>query len=210
MRDLPIAVISSDLSQKLREFGKCGHHPSADLRLPTDVKRCWDKLIDEWADSDLPIVVRKSSHVRGELIAAFERSRRLRLTRSVLFYAAGKRFIPRSAGVCAKGHSWSTHCASVRKPLRCAHLRYLRRAVLVRAFRPDGFAFFEVRRRSPRRESRPPGVAAIASAFRCAAPSRCNEPGGESAARSKSPPSSRLMRASRLRLNAAVTPSGSS
>jgi len=36
-----------------------------------EVKQEWDKLIDKWADSDLPLAVRKSSGVRGSTIAHY-------------------------------------------------------------------------------------------------------------------------------------------
>ena len=61
---------------------------------------------------------------------------------------------PQSTNVCANGHSWSTHCASRAKAAAPPHLHDLCASVLVRAFRPDGFALFEVDYGIPPLESR--------------------------------------------------------
>jgi hypothetical protein len=69
MRDLPIAEFSSDLSDKLREVGELWALSSHRPRVESGIRCHWDKLIDAWADSDLPLVVRKSSGgVRGGMI----------------------------------------------------------------------------------------------------------------------------------------------
>jgi hypothetical protein len=65
MRDLPTSDISSELSHKLREVGELWASSKYRPRIQSDVERHWDELVDSWADSDLPLVVRKSSGVRG-------------------------------------------------------------------------------------------------------------------------------------------------
>ncbi len=68
MRDLPISDIPSELSHKLQEVGKLWASSKYRPRVQTEIKHHWDELIDAWADSDLPLVVRKSSGVRGGTI----------------------------------------------------------------------------------------------------------------------------------------------
>ncbi len=68
MRNLPVSDISSELSCKLRDVGKLWASSERRPRLQPEIKRHWDELIDAWVDSDLPLVVRKSSRVRGEMI----------------------------------------------------------------------------------------------------------------------------------------------
>lgn len=76
MRDFPVSRTSPELSQKLQEFGKLWAESGDRPRIPLQVKRCWDQLIDGWADSDLPLVVRKSTDVRGkEVIHSISRRR---------------------------------------------------------------------------------------------------------------------------------------
>ena len=69
MRELPVSDISSDLSDKLREVGRLWASSKDRPRVQSDVKRHWDELIDAWADSDLPLVVRESSGLRGGTVA---------------------------------------------------------------------------------------------------------------------------------------------
>lgn len=68
MRDLPIAEVSFELSHELREVGKLWAAAKDRPRVQVDIRQRWDELIDAWADSDLPLVVRKSSGVRGGTI----------------------------------------------------------------------------------------------------------------------------------------------
>lgn len=68
MRDLPIADIPFELSHELREVGKLWAASKCRPRVQPDARQRWDELVDAWADSDLPIVVRKSSGVRGGTI----------------------------------------------------------------------------------------------------------------------------------------------
>jgi hypothetical protein len=69
MSELPVSEISSELSDKLREVGRLWASSKHRPRIQPEVKRHWDGLIDAWADSDLPLVVRKSSSLRGGAIA---------------------------------------------------------------------------------------------------------------------------------------------
>jgi len=68
MERLPISHIPDELSQALREVGK--HWAESDLRprLDHQTKEHWDKLVNDWAESDLPLAIRKSGGIRGELI----------------------------------------------------------------------------------------------------------------------------------------------
>jgi hypothetical protein len=68
MGDLPIADISFELSQQLREIGKLWAASDCRPRIQPEIKRHWDELIDAWTNSDLPLVVRKGSGVRGGTI----------------------------------------------------------------------------------------------------------------------------------------------
>ena len=68
MRDLPISEISSELSHKLREVGRVWASSKCRPLVQSEIKQHWDELIKAWADSDLPLVVRKSNGVRGGTI----------------------------------------------------------------------------------------------------------------------------------------------
>jgi hypothetical protein len=68
MRDLPIADNSFELCHELRGVGKLWAASKYRPRVQADARQHWDELVDAWADSDLPIVVRKSSGVRGGTI----------------------------------------------------------------------------------------------------------------------------------------------
>jgi hypothetical protein len=67
MRELPISDISPDLSKKLRDIGRLWALSKNRPRLQPEMKRNWDQLIDAWADSDLPLVIRKGG-IRGGMI----------------------------------------------------------------------------------------------------------------------------------------------
>lgn len=69
MGELPKSEISSELSDKLREVGRLWAASKYRPRIQPEVKRHWDDLIDAWAESDLPLVVRKSSGLRGGTVA---------------------------------------------------------------------------------------------------------------------------------------------
>lgn len=68
MRDLPIAGASVGLSRELREIGRLWAESKDRPRVQPEIRRKWDELVDAWAGSDLPIVVRKSTGVRGGAI----------------------------------------------------------------------------------------------------------------------------------------------
>jgi hypothetical protein len=55
------------LSQMIVELGRAWAKADVRPRLPTDAKLHWDRLTREWADSDLPFVVRKSNGIRGKV-----------------------------------------------------------------------------------------------------------------------------------------------
>jgi hypothetical protein len=71
MTELPVSDIDllSGLSDKLREVGKLWACSKYRPQVQPEVKHHWDELIDAWAESDLPLVVRKSSGLRGGTIA---------------------------------------------------------------------------------------------------------------------------------------------
>lgn len=68
MIELPQSTQPQEISEMIREVGRKWAASSTRPRIPPDVKLHWDKLINEWAESDLPLVIRKSGGVRGEEI----------------------------------------------------------------------------------------------------------------------------------------------
>lgn len=68
MNDLPICNMSTELSNKLRAIGESWASCQDRPRIRPEIARHWDDLIDAWADSDLPLVIRKSTGVRGASI----------------------------------------------------------------------------------------------------------------------------------------------
>ncbi len=65
---LPQSHLSADLSHALHELGKFWALSEHRPRLSLATKAHWDKLLNEWAGSDLPIVIRKSGGIRGSMI----------------------------------------------------------------------------------------------------------------------------------------------
>ncbi|MGH9698121.1 MAG: hypothetical protein ACRD5R_04615 [Candidatus Acidiferrales bacterium] len=65
---MPIAESSFELSPELRDVGRLWAASKYRPRVQANIRQRWDELIDTWADSDLPLVVRKSSGVRGGTI----------------------------------------------------------------------------------------------------------------------------------------------
>ena len=59
MKRLPNSQIPDQLSQAMREAGRQWAISDLRPRLDTEIERDWDKLIEEWAESDLPLVIRK-------------------------------------------------------------------------------------------------------------------------------------------------------
>lgn len=68
MGALPDSNLPTELSQKLRELGALWASSGSRPRLTPEMKKHWDSLIHAWADSDLPIAVRKSGGVRGGMV----------------------------------------------------------------------------------------------------------------------------------------------
>ncbi|MFN0138722.1 MAG: hypothetical protein ACKVQW_01380 [Pyrinomonadaceae bacterium] len=58
----------TELQEVLRDLGRQWARASHRPRVPTDVLLHWDELVQSWADSDLPLVIRKSSLIRGTTI----------------------------------------------------------------------------------------------------------------------------------------------
>lgn len=67
MKRLPKCQIPDQLSQAIREAGRQWAISDLRPRLDTEIERDWDKLIKEWAESDLPLVIRKGGGIRGSL-----------------------------------------------------------------------------------------------------------------------------------------------
>ena len=69
VRRLPtFTTAPSNISLALREMGRSWANAPERPRLDADVKRRWDELVDVWAASDLPLVVRKGGGVRGAAV----------------------------------------------------------------------------------------------------------------------------------------------
>lgn len=76
MKRLPKCQIPDQLSQAIREAGRQWAISDLRPRLDTEIERDWDNLIKEWAESDLPLVIRKSGGMRGS-VADHKSGRRL-------------------------------------------------------------------------------------------------------------------------------------
>ena len=68
MRQLPLSERDTEFSEKLRELGRIWAHSPFRPRLPEMTKAHWDNLLNEWASSNLPLIVRKSGGVRGSIV----------------------------------------------------------------------------------------------------------------------------------------------
>lgn len=68
MRDLHPSEISAELSLKLREVARLWAFSDHRPRIEFEVERHWDQLIEAWAHSDLPLVVRKGGGLRGGMV----------------------------------------------------------------------------------------------------------------------------------------------
>ncbi|MGB8260630.1 MAG: hypothetical protein WCE75_09780 [Terracidiphilus sp.] len=75
MTELPQSTQSQEISETIREVGRQWAASSTRPRIPPDVRLHWDSLIDEWAESDLSLIIRKSGGVRGEEIRHPQRQR---------------------------------------------------------------------------------------------------------------------------------------
>jgi hypothetical protein len=68
MVELPQFSQPQEISELFREVGKIWAASIKRPRIAPEARRHWERLIDEWAESDLPLVIRRSSGVRGEEI----------------------------------------------------------------------------------------------------------------------------------------------
>jgi hypothetical protein len=69
IRHLPRYVSApTAISDKLREIGAAWAHATERPRVSSYVKRRWEELIDAWAISNLPLIIRKSGGVRGAAV----------------------------------------------------------------------------------------------------------------------------------------------
>jgi len=62
LHELPYGI-----SEKLREVGEAWATSDARPRVSSEIREKWDCLLDAWAASDLPIAIRKSGGVRGQV-----------------------------------------------------------------------------------------------------------------------------------------------
>jgi hypothetical protein len=58
--EAPVAI-----SHALAEIGRLWAESVERPRVSPDLRQAWDQLIDQWADSALPLVIRKSGNIRG-------------------------------------------------------------------------------------------------------------------------------------------------
>jgi hypothetical protein len=68
MSQLPQSQRPIELSEKLRELGRVWSRSEYRPRVPQATKAHWDVLLDEWAASDLPLVIRKGGGIRGSVV----------------------------------------------------------------------------------------------------------------------------------------------
>jgi hypothetical protein len=66
MIKLPKFTQSQEISALFREVGQKWAASSDRPRIPCEVSKHWNGLVDEWAESDLPLFIRKASGVRGQ------------------------------------------------------------------------------------------------------------------------------------------------
>ena len=67
MNRLPNSQIPDQLSQTMREAGRQWAISELRPQLDFQIERGWGRLIKEWAESDLPLVIRKGDGMRGDL-----------------------------------------------------------------------------------------------------------------------------------------------
>jgi hypothetical protein len=66
---LPAATLSRHLSDLLRQIGAAWAVDASRPRIQAEVLAHWNRLIAAWAESDLPLAIRKSEGARGEVVA---------------------------------------------------------------------------------------------------------------------------------------------
>ena len=62
---LPTSQVPDEISELLRELGKQWALAASRPHLDRQAKQHWDELIQEWADSDMPLIIRKSEKGMG-------------------------------------------------------------------------------------------------------------------------------------------------
>ena len=72
MSKLPDAVYPTDIFDQICAIGVAWAVSSTRPRILPGVKQHWDSLIDEWAESDFPLVIRKGTGTRGQQILHHE------------------------------------------------------------------------------------------------------------------------------------------
>jgi hypothetical protein len=68
MSKLPQSQRPAEISKKLYELGRVWAYSEFRPRIPHSIKAYWDALLDEWAESDLPLVIRKGGGIRGSVV----------------------------------------------------------------------------------------------------------------------------------------------
>ena len=68
MSNLPSSQRPTELANRLRDLGGYWSRSEYRPRLKDEIKTGWDLLIDEWAASDLPLIIRKSGAIRGSVL----------------------------------------------------------------------------------------------------------------------------------------------
>jgi hypothetical protein len=68
MTHFPLSKSDSEFSEKLRELGRAWAYSPFRPRLSEATKAHWDNLLNEWATSDLPLVIRKGGAVRESVV----------------------------------------------------------------------------------------------------------------------------------------------
>lgn len=68
-RRLPIySMAPATISRALADIGRLWAESDQRPRLSLEARQAWDELIDQWAVSNLPLVIRKSGNIRGAAI----------------------------------------------------------------------------------------------------------------------------------------------
>jgi hypothetical protein len=68
MIELPQSTQPQEISEMIREVGRKWAASSDRPRITCEVSKHWNGLVEEWAESDLPLFIRKASGVRGQEI----------------------------------------------------------------------------------------------------------------------------------------------
>ena len=59
-------LVGSEIREKIREIGRLWRQSRKNPAISNTVTEKWDRLVEEWKDDrDMPLVVRKSTGIRG-------------------------------------------------------------------------------------------------------------------------------------------------